>query len=223
MMNPLINAPLRKYTVIMLVLAGWLGYQSIATAQLLNDEPLNESQYALISDPFSVSTGDKIEVVELFWFGCGHCFTLEPHIKAWLNDKPENAEFVKVPALFSKRWEFHGQAFYTMKALNMPDQTYDEFFRAIHQKRQRINTLEALTKFLGDFDKTPQEVESAFHSFDVDTKMRFARKITRASGATGVPAILVDGKYRTSQGQAGGVENLFEVVNSLVAKAADER
>lgn len=187
-------------------------------------QTVDETKYKPVTAPFSVSTGDKIEVVELFWFGCGHCFALEPHIKKWnKEDRPDNVELVKVPALFSKRWEFHGQAFYTMQVLGVPEEVYDAFFQSIHVKRKPINTLSTFIDFMSEHGKTKEEVESTFNSFAVDTKMRNARKITRASGARGVPAIVVDGKYLTSQQNAGGNQQLFTVINQLAAKAAAER
>ena len=182
-----------------------------------------EGKYEAVAAPLTVSSGEKIEVVELFWFGCGHCFALEPHVKEWLKNKPENAEFKKVPALFSRSWEFHGQAFYTMQTLEVPSEAYDKFFSRIHIDRKGVNTLQGLVEFLAAYDKTEQEVEDTFNSFAVDTQMRNARKITQASGARGVPALIVDGKYRTSQQLSGGSTQIFDVVNQLVDKAAAER
>ncbi|GAA6138205.1 thiol:disulfide interchange protein DsbA [Arenicella sp. 4NH20-0111] len=188
-----------------------------------NAQPLDESTYKPVATQFNVSSGDKIEVAELFWFGCGHCFALEPTVKKWNANKPDNVEFVKIPAIFSKRWEFHGKAFYTMKALNVPEEAYDAFFHSIHIKRKQINNLGALTEFLAKFDKTEDQINSAFNSFEVDSKVRAAIKISRQSGATGVPTIVVDGKYQTSQGMTGGVDGLFKTVDLLVEKAASER
>ncbi len=188
-----------------------------------NAQNLDEASYKPVASEFKVSTGDKIEVAELFWFGCGHCFALEPSIKKWKANKPENAEFVKVPAIFSKRWEFHGKAFYTMQALDVPQEAYDSFFHSIHIKRKPINRLSDLVTFLSAYDKTEEQVTAAFNSFEVDSKVRQAYKISRQSGATGVPTIVVDGKYQTSQGMTGSVENLFATVNKLVEKAAAER
>lgn len=184
---------------------------------------LDESKYKAVATQMKPSTGDKIEVAELFWFGCGHCFALEPALKRWKADIPANAEFVKVPAIFSKRWEFHAKAFYAMEALNAPDEAYEQFFRSIHVDRRQINTFSHLVEFMAKFEKTESEVESAFNSFQVDSKLRSARKITRDSGATGVPAMIVDGKYITSQQQAGGQEQMFITVNELIKKTADER
>ncbi|MDB4511995.1 thiol:disulfide interchange protein DsbA/DsbL [Arenicella sp.] len=196
---------------------------ALVFCQTVSAQDLDETKYTVLDTPMSVSTGDKIEVTELFWYGCGHCFALEPFVKSWLEDKPENAEFVKVPAIFSSSWAFHGKAYYTMEALGVLDEANDAFFHQIHVVRKPISNLESLITFLQKYGKSEQEVTAAFNSFAVDTKLRNATKITRESTATGVPAILVDGKYQTSVSLAGGQAELFDVINQLVAKAASER
>ncbi len=190
-----------------------------------NAQTLDQSTYKPVASQFKVSTGDKVEVAELFWFGCGHCFALEPSLKQWkANGIPDNATFVKVPAIFSKRWEFHGKAFYTMQSLNVPEQAYDALFQSIHVKRKPVNNIDALVKLLAAYDKTEEQVTAAFNSFEVDSKVRAAAKISRQSGATGVPTIVVDGKYMTSQGMnSNSTAQLFSTVNQLVEKAAAER
>lgn len=204
--------------------AGLIAALSLAFAVThSNAQSIDESTYKPVATQFKVSTGDKIEVAELFWFGCGHCYALEPTLKKWKETKPENVEFVKIPAIFSQRWEFHGKAFYTMQALNVPEEAYDALFHSIHVKRKQINNLRALTALLANYDKTEEQINSAFNSFEVDSKVRAAMKISRQSGATGVPTIVVDGKYQTSQGMTGGVDGLFKTVDLLVEKAASER
>ena len=136
---------------------------------------------------------------------------------------PENANFIKVPAIFSKRWEFHGKAYYTMEALGVLDQANEAFFHRIHAERKSINDLSALIDFLSAYGKTPEEVTSAFNSFAVDTKLRNAKIITAKSTAGGVPAFLVDGKYHTAVKLAGSPEDLFKVIDQLIAKSAEER
>lgn len=187
------------------------------------DEKLNAASFKPVSSQFKVSTGDKIEVAELFWFGCGHCFALEPSLKEWKKTMPDNAKFIKIPAILSSGWEFHGRAFYTMEALNVPEKAYDNFFHSIHINRKRINNLDALIRFLEPFNKSEEEITSAFNSFVVDSKVRTAAKISRQSGTTGVPAIVVDGKYLTAQGMTNGVTGMFETVDLLIEKAAAER
>ncbi len=186
-------------------------------------QTVDSTKYKPVREQMTVTTGDKIEVAELFWFGCSHCYALEPALKEWKKNIPANAEFKKVPALFSARWEFHGQAFYTMQALDVPEDAYDQFFSEIHVKRKQMNNINQLVAFLKLYDKTEEQVKSAFNSFDVNNKMRAAKKITRQSGANGVPSLIVDGKYLTSQQLSGGTGQMFQVVNQLVGKAAAER
>jgi thiol:disulfide interchange protein DsbA len=185
--------------------------------------PLSDSNYTLLNAPLDVSSGDRIEVAELFWYGCGHCFSLEPQVNAWKKDLPENVAFVKVPAIFSKRWEFHGKAFYTMEALGVLEEANDAFFHRIHVAAKPVNDIDELIKFMEAYGKTAEDVTSAFNSFAVDTKLRNAKMITAKSTATGVPAFLVDGKYHTSVSLAGSTTNLFNVIDQLVTKAATER
>ena len=186
-------------------------------------QELDPSKYQTVTSEFAVSTGDKIEVAELFWFKCGHCFALEPTLKKWSEAKSDNAELVKIPAIFSARWEFEAQAFYTMQSLNAPEAAYDAYFNRIHVQRKYINDVAALAEFLGEYGLATDQVKSAFDSFAVDTNMRNAKKISLASGATGVPAIIVDGKYLTSVTHAGSTQEMFKVVDQLIEKAAAER
>ena len=184
---------------------------------------LDDSKYTNTAEQLSVAGGEVVEVTELFWFGCGHCFNLERPLKSWLNTKPANAKFTKVPAIFSKRWEFHAKAFYTMKALNVEERVYDDFFTLLHVKRKPVNTENALAAFLANYGKDQKTVENAFNSFAVDSQVRNAIKITKQSGARGVPALIVDGKYLTSQSDAGGTVEMFDVIDKLIAKVAAER
>lgn len=203
--------------------AFWALVMTALMSSFVSAQTTEQPKYTVLDTPIAVSTGDKIEVAELFWYGCGHCFALEPFVKSWLEKKPDNAEFVKVPAIFSERWAFHAQAYYTMEALGVLEQANDAFFHQVHVLRKPINDIPALVTLLENYDKTEAEVTAAFNSFAVDTKLRNATKITRMSTAKGVPAVLVDGKYHTSVTLAGGQAQMFEVVNELVEKAAAER
>lgn len=216
-LNKLSNSTTKLFTAL-LVAVSLFACQGDISAQTLND-----NQYTVLNAPIDVSTGDKIEVAELFWYGCAHCFALEPYVKDWQKDMPENAEFIKVPAIFSKRWEFHGKAYYTMEQLGVLEQANDAFFHQIHVMRKQINDLDALIAFLAKYEKTADEVTAAFNSFSVDSKLRAAKIITAKSTASGVPAILVDGKFHTSVSLAGSANALFDVVDLLVDKAASER
>lgn len=170
-----------------------------------------------------VQTGDQVEVLELFWYGCPHCFDLEPYIEAWLQNKPEAAEYVRLPAIFRDSWALHARAYYTFEALGIVDQVHKDFFDEIHRRRSRIVSFDQLVNFAGRHGVDAKEFKDAFESFAVDSKLRHARNMTNRYEATGVPTIIVDGKYRATVSSAGGQQQLMELVNFLVAKAAEER
>ena len=101
------------------------------------------------AQPTSVAPG-KVEVVEIFWYGCPHCYSLEPHLQRWLTvDMPEAAEFVKLPASLNPSWQPHARLFYAAKALGVLDEAHDAVFREMHVQRQRLDTLDAMVEFLG--------------------------------------------------------------------------
>lgn len=180
--------------------------------------------FTRLETPIKVSTGDKIEVREMFWYGCPHCNKLEPTIINWLKNKPENAEFVPMPAVFSQRWVFHAKVYYTLKALGIDEKAHPMVFESIHNKRKPINNTKQLAKFLkANFDIEASKVESAFNSFTVDSNMRAANAYSVKSGANGVPTVIVDGKFKTSVQEAGGNVQLFKVVDELVLLAQSER
>ena len=172
------------------------------------------------AQPTSVNPG-KVEVVEVFWYGCPHCYSLEPHVKRWLETgKPEAAEFVKLPASLNPSWQPHARLYYAAEALGVLDQAHDAIFREIQVDRRPLNTVEAMVEFLGRYGVPAEDATAALGSFSVEARVRKADTMARRYRLTGVPAIVVNGKYVTGVQQAGGYDQLFELVNFLVAREA---
>ncbi len=195
---------------------------NIALAQ--DEAFLEGAHYDAMANVQPVSTGDKIEVLELFWYRCPHCNTLEVPLQKWLkNGKPENAEYVAFPAVLSSRWEPEARAFYTMEALGLLDELHGKLFYAIHSEHKSVGDMNSLAKWVEEQGYSAQDVIDTYDSFAVNTKLNYAKTMTKNYGIQGVPAVIVDGKYRTSVSQAGDFETLFEVINYLVKKAAAER
>jgi len=176
--------------------------------------------YQELSEPQPVQTDDRIEVRELFWYGCPHCYSLEPFLENWLKNKPDNAAFVLMPGIFHKQAEFHARAYYTFEALGITESVHRDFYDEIHQRGNRIYNVSGLVEFAGKHGVEPQELRDAFNSFAVDANVRNARQMFRKYGATGVPTVVVDGRYRVTVSSAGGHEQLLDLINFLVDKAA---
>lgn len=178
--------------------------------------------YVALSQPQPVETGSKIEVREFFWYGCPHCYALEPKLEEWLSRKPANVEFIRTPAT-APRWLVHAQAFYAFAALDATDRTHGALFRAIHEGNRRLNDEKSLADFAKEQGINPAKFREAFESFGVRVKLQKAKQINQAFQVTSVPTFEVDGKYVTSAGMAGGEAELFSVIDQLIKKAAHER
>ena len=184
---------------------------------------LEGGHYELLDEVQPVQTGEKIEVVEMFWYRCPHCFRLEPFLIEWQKNMPENAEYVPVPALLNPKWEFEARVFYTFDALGVLEDVHAKYFDAIHQQRLKIDTVEKLATWSEENGVSGQAIKDTFQSFAVENKINFANVMSRKYGITGVPAIIVDGRYRTSVSLAGGHDKLIELINFLIGKAAQAR
>ena len=179
--------------------------------------------YFSLKTPQPVHTGDKIEVLELFWYRCPHCFELEPYLNKWLKSKPDFIEYVRLPAVLNRSWAFDARVFYTFVALGLVDSLHEAYFEAIHTDRKRIVTVEQLADWVADKGQDPQQILDTFNSFGVDSMVAHATDMSRRYETDGVPTIVVDGKYRTKVSLAGGHNELIDLMNYLALRAQSER
>ena len=171
------------------------------------------------AQPTSVAPG-KVEVVEVFWYACGHCYLLEPRLEAWnRNGRPANAELVRLPATWNNVLKTHARVFYTMELLGKHELN-PEIWREINVKGNRLDTPEKIEAFFTSRGVSKADFQRAFASFAMDSKVAKAEDLNRRYKITGTPTIVVNGKYVTDVSMAGSEEKLFEVVNALVAKEA---
>lgn len=186
-------------------------------------EPYTEGvHYTRIPQPQPVETAPgKAQVAELFWYGCPHCRELEPHVQAWLKTKPAAVEFVRIPAAFRKNvWHLHAKAFYAAEALGVLDRIHEDMFKAIHDHNQRLASEEELTRFFADHGVPAQDFRDAFNSFAVETKVNRAMELVKRYAITGVPAMVVEGKYLVEGSMAGSYENMIRIAEYLAKREA---
>jgi len=192
---------------------------AVSTALFLITPLTANTGYEVIATPQTTqSADDKIEVVEVFWYGCPHCYALEPKLEAWLEDKPEDVEFRRMPGVLGKHWIAHAKAFFVAQRLGILDQIHRPLFNAIHNKRQEIMTAGQLRDFFANYGVDKDTFEKLYNSDAVDKEMKAAFMAGKAYGLTAVPAIIVNGKYRTSPSLAGSYENTLVVVDRLIEK-----
>ena len=175
----------------------------------------------LVEQP--VRTGDQIEVLEIFWYGCPHCYALEPYLKKWLKNKPEFVEFVQLPAVLNRYWAFDARVFYTFVALGLMDELHEAYFDAIHQDRRRMKNVEQVASWAQEQGIDPKLILDTFNSFGVDSMLANATQMSGRYEADGVPTIIIDGKYRTTVSLAGGHNEIIDLINYLAQRAKSER
>ncbi len=174
--------------------------------------------YIVLDKPVKTTTGDKIEVRELFWYYCPHCYNLELLINGWLKTKPSNVEFVRQSAMFSKRW-LNGAIFYfVLEELNLVEKLHEVLFDAIHVKNRRFNSKESFVDWVASFGVDKNKVEKAFDSFSVKIKVNKSKLNTLKYKVTGVPVMIINGKYLTDATHTGSHTGMLKVVDFLIKK-----
>ncbi|WP_373188150.1 thiol:disulfide interchange protein DsbA/DsbL [Halopseudomonas sp.] len=174
--------------------------------------------YIELATPAPTQDPAKIEVAELFWYGCGHCFQFEPVLEEWKKDLAEDVSFREVPALFGGVWNTHAQLFYTVQSLGKLEETHEAIFNAIHIEKKQLANEAEMVEFLEPYGISEEQFEKAWSSFGVRSKLAEAGRLAKAYRATGVPTLIVNGKYRIEGGMVGGFESMLEVADFLVAR-----
>ena len=168
--------------------------------------------------PVGISAG-KVEVTEFFWYGCPHCYDFEPHLNDWLNKKPKNVIFKRVPAIFNKGWVIHAKAYYAGEILGITDKTHPAIFLAIHKDKKALDKAADIAELMAQASGLEKQVIlDTINSFAVESKSRKAIQAARLHGLRGVPAVAVNGQFLTSGRQAGDYPNMTRIMDFLVAK-----
>ncbi len=172
----------------------------------------------------TVGGADKIEVAEFFWYGCPHCYDLEPFINDWAKDIDPGVRFVRVPATWNALVRLHAQLYYTEEVLvrngviKDPAGFRDSIFQEYHQRGNRMTSEDAIKKLFARFGVSEDEFQRTWNSFEVNQKLRVADDLARRYSISSVPAIVVNGKYRAGAAEAGSYPKLMELVDELTVR-----
>lgn len=170
--------------------------------------------YTVVANPVKVEVPGKIEVREFFWYGCPHCFTLEPHMQAWLKELPKDVRFVRTPASMNPVWEQGARGYYVMEALGVRKNIHLPLFHAIHKEGKQIFSQAEQANYLALYGIPQEKFNSLFNSFAITGKVAQGNRLAQQYQLSGVPAVMVNGKYVVT-GEDGKVT---QVVNYLIQK-----
>lgn len=180
-------------------------------------------QYGEIDpQPVEAKSG-KIEVLEFFWYGCVHCYNLEPHIEGWLKKLPPDVEFRRVPAVFNQRWAHDAAIYYTLEAMGLLDKLHRPLFDAIHKSRLQTDNEAALSEWLQKQGVEPKKFMDTMKSFGVQSRLRRATQQTVAYKIDGTPAMAVHGRYTVSADQGRSQQGMLQAVDQLVGMVRKQK
>jgi thiol:disulfide interchange protein DsbA len=164
------------------------------------------------------SSPGKIEVAEVFWYGCPHCFDLEPQIAEWAKRQPADVSFVKIPVTWQQLHEVHARVFYTAEALGKLDQIGPEVFRAFHLQGKQLLDENEIRTFFGQFGVSAEQFDSTWRSFGVDSAVKRAKELTQRYRVRSVPLLIVNGKYVTDGPEIRSHKEQLELVDELIQR-----
>ena len=183
------------------------------------DVPLEAGKtYVELTNPVPVSVPGKIEVVELFWYGCPHCYAYEPTINPWAEKLPSDVNFKRIPAMFGGPWDAHGQLFLTLEAMGVEHKVHNAVFDAIQKQGKRLTKPDEMADFVATQGVDKDKFLATFNSFAIQGQIKQAKELAQKYGVQGVPTLIVNGKYRFDLGTAGGPEAVLNVADQLIAK-----
>ena len=183
------------------------------------DVPLEAGKtYVELANPVPVSVPGKIEVVELFWYGCPHCYSFEPTINPWAEKLPSDVNFKRLPAMFGGPWDAHGQMFLTLEAMGVEHKVHNAVFEAIQKDRKPLTKPDQMADFLATQGVDKDKFLTTFNSFAIKGQIKQAKDLAQKYGVQGVPTLIVNGKYRFDLGSTGGPEATLNVADQLIAK-----
>jgi thiol:disulfide interchange protein DsbA len=161
----------------------------------------------------------QIEVVEVFWYGCSHCFALDPKLETWRQkDKPSYVAFHRVPATWNDATQFHGRLFYAAEMLGKLDELHTPLFREIHLNGNPLNTMDKGKAFFTAHGVAKADFDKVFTSFGLESKLQNAVMLNKRYRVQSVPFFVVNGKYTADVSSAGGEEQLLKLLSELAAR-----
>jgi thiol:disulfide interchange protein DsbA len=189
------------------------------TPLALRAQPGGAAGYTALQNPLPVENPAKVEIAEFFWYGCIHCYNLEPVLERWVTKLPPDVVFRRIPAIFNERWGHDAALYYAFETLGVLERLHRPLFDAIHKDRLKTDNPEALNEWLGKNGVDPKKLDTTMKSFGVQSKVKRAAQLTTGSRIDGTPALLVHGRFTISTDQGGSREGMLANADRLIPVA----
>ena len=177
------------------------------------------THYMEIANPVNTGDSSKVEVIEAFWYGCSHCFRFEPLITNWEENKPDDVDFVRFPALWNNLMKIHAQVYYAAEALDAVDVLHEHIFNAINVERNMLQNEGQISELFAEHGVSQEDFDRTFNSFSVRTKVNQAEARMQDYGIRSTPNMIVNGKYLIATSEnVRTQQEMLEIVDFLVEK-----
>ncbi|MCP4000693.1 MAG: thiol:disulfide interchange protein DsbA/DsbL [Gammaproteobacteria bacterium] len=202
----------------------------LAEPESANPQPTTDWTYAegdhyrrMTVSQRTSSTPDKIEVAEVFWYGCPHCYDFDPILQDWKQSLGPDVSFVRIPVIWNPTNEVHARIMYTAEALGKLDEMHKGFFNALHQEGNTLTTEAQMVDFFSKYGVSEAEFLDAYSSFGVSSAVKRAENLTRSYGIRSVPVMVINGKYATDGSEVRSFGDVIGITNELVERERLER
>lgn len=170
------------------------------------------------AQPTSATPG-QVEVTEVFWYGCPHCYALDSYLENWRkNGKAAYVNFVRIPVMWGAVHRTHARVFYTAEMLGKLDELHTAIFQEIHQKNDPLTTADRIESFFTSHGVTQADFQKAFSSLAIEASLKRAENLGLRYKVESVPLIIINGKYVTDVGKAGSPQQLLNLINDLASR-----
>ncbi|MEM8498403.1 MAG: thiol:disulfide interchange protein DsbA/DsbL [Pseudomonadota bacterium] len=197
-----------------------LFFPLLACAEAATEDKYKQGEhYSLLDSPVKTRNSKKVEVVEVFWYGCSHCYSFEPVVQRWHEKQADDVDFWQSPAIWRDHMVVHARAFYAAQQLRKKHPgLHQAIFDAMNVNRNPLENEAAVAALFAKNDVSADAFSKAYNSFAATSGVRLADARTRNYKVTGTPELIVNGKYRVSARMAGSQQDMLDVVDFLVSK-----
>jgi len=176
------------------------------------------NQYQRIETPQLEAPGDKPTVVELFWYGCRTCYSIQPNLRQWREKNHQRIVYQRLPAVTDGKMLFGARVYFTMVALGVEDKLHPLLFDAIHRYRRQLDTEDALADFFAEQGISRKAFHQAFRSNFTAGRLRQANIMSKRYGIRGAPTVIIGGRYRVDSSMVHNAREMIAVIDYLVRK-----
>ena len=173
-------------------------------------------------DPQPVSVTEGIEVIDFFWYGCPHCYNLQPFLESWISRKPPDVTVRKIPAVLRDSWLPHARIYYTLEALGEVERLHQQVYHGYHVEKLSMSKPEVMTAWAVRHGIMRERWDETYESAAVQHKVAEAAKLTRMYKISGTPSLVVQGRYLTSGSMVETLERMITVMDGLVRRVRDQ-